>query len=395
MAVKKFAISVLFFILGFTLVYVALQYAFHATSRPADLVRQGAETVGLKRPEIVGFLPYWLLGHADKDYAPYLTTLTYFGLTVAPDGTIQKLAAPGQEEPGWYDLHSGKIDSFFTQARNNDLKLSLLVFSGDQDAIMKMLDNPASSAAVLVSEAAPIMKQYHFTDLNLDIESVEDATPEARAKFTAFVREVKNQMTPLSLGTLTLDSSPTDLVKDRLINLADVGPFVDKVVLMTYDYHYQGSFVTGPVGPIGGAGKDAEFDSETAVQKALEVLPKDKILLGVPLYGYEWETLTDFPRSAVMPGSGQVASNRRMEKFLADCATCSAKLDTEAQEKYLIYKDADTGTFHQIFFPDQNATAQKIQLAQKYDLSGVALWALGYDGDTILDPLRNYKHTLK
>jgi len=38
---------------------------------------------------------------------------------------------------------------------------------------------------------------------------------------------------------------------------------------MTYDYHYTGSLVSGAVSPMGGAGINAEFDTETGVKEAL------------------------------------------------------------------------------------------------------------------------------
>jgi spore germination protein YaaH len=37
---------------------------------------------------------------------------------------------------------------------------------------------------------------------------------------------------------------------------------------------------------------------------------------------------------------------------------------------------------------------EKITLAQKYHLGGVALWALGYEDDSTLTPFTNYKNTL-
>jgi len=330
--------------------------------------------------EIVGFLPYWLLDRADKDYTKYLTTLTYFGLTISDTGEIQKYTKPTESEPGWNSLKTGKLDKFFTQTNTNNIKLSLLVFGTS-------VTNPVSSAAVLVNEVSPTMKQYGFTDLNLDIENVSEASDSARNNFTVFVSEVKRNLDLQNLGTLTIDVSPTDLIKKRLIDPLAVAPFADHIVLMTYDFHYPGSSVTGPVAPLSGVGNDTEYDTETAIKVALNQIPPAKIILGVPLYGYEWESLTPYARSAVIPTTGQVASNRRVEDFLASCATCSAALDPEAQEMHLVFKDNDTNTFHQIFYPDSASTQAKINLADKYQLGGLALWALGYEGQTILNPL--------
>ncbi len=345
--------------------------------------------------EVIGFLPYWLIDKADKNYDQYLTTLTYFGLTAGPDGAIVKLSQPGQEEPGWYALESGKLDTAFSNYKKDNIKLSLAVFSGDQSAIDDLISDPASHAATMMGQVTPIMHQYGFTDLNLDVESVIAASDSARQNFTTFVRMVKNSLDQQHLGTLTVDVSPTDLIEKRLINPTDVAAVADRIVLMTYDYHFAGSAVTGPVAPIGGAGIDAEYDTETAVQQALKVISPEKIVLGVPLYGYEWETVGTSPRSAVIATTGQTASNRRMEDFLATCATCSANIDTEAVEPYIIYHDQGTGTFHQIFYPNSTATVAKIGLANKYQIGGLALWALGYDGTTILNPLAQYKQSIQ
>jgi spore germination protein len=269
---------------------------------------------------------------------------------------------------------------------------SLVVFNGDPQSIDELIADPVAHAANLVEHVAPIMERYGFTDLNIDIESIANASASAQMRFTSFIREVKRNLT--SQGgkpkTITVDASPTDLIKPRLINLQDIEPYVDFVVLMTYDYHYSGSFVTGPVAPLGGAGINNEFDTETGIEKALAVLPPHKVILGVPLYGYEWETITAHPRSAVLPGSGIVASNRRVEELLSQCATCSARLEDRSAESYLIYKDQETNVYHQIFYPDERSTQVKVDAAKQYHLAGLALWAIGYEGDTILSPIKSY-----
>lgn len=341
--------------------------------------------------QVIGFLPYWLIDKTSSDYAPYITTLTYFGLTIDTNGHLIKLANEQEEDPGWHILRSGTMDSIFADAKKNNIKLSLLIFNADEEAISEIIEKPEEHAKNLMTDVAPIMKQYEFTDLNIDIESVAIASDESRANFTTFIQEIKKEMTAQKLGTLTIDLSPTALYKNYLINPKAIEPFIDYFVFMTYDYHYQNSSVTGPVAPLTGAGTISEFDVDVAMRKAVKIIPKHKIIMGIPLYGYEWETISDTPRSAVIPGTGITASNARVEEFLESCATCSPKLDHEAQESYLIYKDEDTNTYHQIFYPDKNSMKEKTQFAKSLDLEGVALWALGYEGKTILEPLKDYK----
>lgn len=343
--------------------------------------------------EVLGFLPYWLANKANTDYSKYITNLAYFSLTIEDDGTIQKYTNPGESEPGYLALTGGKIDPFLQKAREKNLDLSLVVFSYDDDNIAKLLEDPEKSAANLVGEITPIMEQYGFKELNLDIEQVIDASPQARLKFTRFVRSVGDNLDREKVKTLSIDISASSLVKET--NLCDplmLAPLVDKVIIMAYDYHYIGSYVTGPVAPLLGAGTVSELDTQVVVKKALEIMPAKKIILGIPLYGYEWETIGNIPRSATLPGSGLTISNSRAEELLENCATCSSEFDQIDKENHIIYKDSQTGTYHQVFYPDKQAMQDKIDLAKENSLGGVALWALGYEGKTILQPLSGYHH---
>jgi len=343
--------------------------------------------------EVIGFLPYWLISQAQTDYSSYLTTLNYFALTIGSDGTLKQYTRPGETEPGYLALVSGKADAFLALAQAKNLKLSLTVFSGNDDDIYELLKDPQISAQNLVSEITPVMQQYGFTDLNLDIEQVKDASPAARLAFTQFVTTVKNQLDPQIIKTLSLDVTASSFVKDtHLTDPLTLAPLVDQIIIMAYDYHYIGSLVTGPVAPLDGAGTISEYDVKTAVTEALKIVPAKKIVLGVPLYGYGWESLSNQPRSAVMPGSGFVISNKKAEELLAGCATCSAQFDNTDQETHFSYLNQDTGTYSQIFYPDQTAVKAKISLAKQHDLGGLALWALGYEGNTILSPLASYHH---
>lgn len=389
---KKVFVLTLALIMGFIFGYFSLK--FLGASLPNNMTTSEIlDPLGLAKHQVIGFMPYWLTGNANKDYTQYINTLSYFSLTIDKDGSIVKLAKPGESDPGWLALNSGKMDGFFTQAKNKGVNLSLLVFSGNEENIYGLISDPINNANTLVSQVAPIMKQYGFTDLNLDIESTTEASEEARQNFTAFVTQVKKNINERKLGTVTVDASPIVLIKKYLVDLTKVGNIADKIVLMTYDFHYPGSFVTGPVGQNRGGGIEAEFDSEQAVKEALKIMPSQKIILGIPLYGYEWETLSDTPRTGTIPGTGIIASSRRVENFIENCASCSPQIDKYGEESYLIYKDQDTGTYHQIFYPDKNATSKKVELANEYRLGGVALWALGYDSGNILDPLTDYKNS--
>src|ERR1051326_6523828 len=96
---------------------------------------------GIQKSRIVGFLPYFLLTRANKDYSPYITTLTYFGLTIDTDGSIVKLANPQQENSGWHDLRIPEVQKIFDDAKRNHVDLSLSVVQQDEASISALLSD--------------------------------------------------------------------------------------------------------------------------------------------------------------------------------------------------------------------------------------------------------------
>lgn len=339
--------------------------------------------------EVIGFLPYWLLNRAQKDYSQDITTLTYFALRTNSDGSILKLSSANQAEPGYHALYSGKVDTFLQNAKTKGLKLSLTLDSGDQTAIQGLVATPSANAKRLITDTLPIMQKYGFSDLNLDIEYTSQASPQMRSNFAEFIKNVR-ALLPKE-DTLTLEISTLDVIQNQLIDTKAISPFADHIVLMAYDYHTPDSFISGPIAPLNGAGTVNEYDVTTAIEEALQMAPSQKIILGIPLYGYEWETLGTTPRSATIPGSGVTASVKRVNDLLSSCSTCSAQFDNVNQESFVSYFNQDTNTTHMLFFPTAASTKAKINFANSKNLGGLALWALGYEGGDLLNPLTSYK----
>lgn len=346
------------------------------------------KTFGIQKTQIVGFLPFWLLERANKNYSPFITTLSYFGLALDNDGTVVQLQNKNEEEPGWHALRSDLLKNKL----KNHLTNSLLIRAMDEATISALISAPKEHARNLIKDIVPQIKKYGYKDLNLDIESFKESSSSARQNFTQFVKEIKLGLDTEKPGTtLTIDISPSALIHPYLIDPVQLGKIADFVVFMTYDYHQLGSSITGPVSPLSGAGKVWEIDVPFSLKQVLDVVPASKLLLGIPLYGYEWETLTDSPSSPTIPGTGQVASSRRITKILADCKNCKIGIDQNGQQPYIIFPDEKDPTFHQIYYEDQSSLQKKVELAKKYKLRGVALWALGYEDDKLLEPLRGYR----
>ena len=338
---------------------------------------------GLRRPYVLGFLPYWLIERAQESYDDKLTSLAYFALTVSPDGSIQKSITAQEQEPGWTALTGNSLH------RKTRLPTTLVLHNSNEDELLALIKDPIVHADRLVSQVAPILNQYNIAHLNLDFESFSQVSEDERTAFTTFIQHVVAGVKNNSGTSVSFDLVPYHLIKRRLSDPIAIARLVDYVILMGYDFSYSQSYLAGPVSPVGGAGRRWDYDVATALELATQQIPKEKILLGLALYGYEWQTLSNIPGSAVIPHTAAVASNRRVESLLAGCTRCTASFDEVAKEPSLTFpKDQ---LYQQIFYTNEASLGQKLQLAKQYKLGGVALWALGYEGKTMLNPLTTFK----
>lgn len=295
------------------------------------------------------------------------------------------MASPGEEEPGWTWLKSDELSVKLRKAREAGQTLSLVVFSGNDKDIYKLIDDPQTHGANLVDDVLPIMNQYGFTDLNLDVESPNDASEAARQKFTEFARIVK---TGLGNKTLSIDIQALSALRPYITDPEELGKIADQIMVMTYDYHYPGSALSGPIAPVDGAGINRVTDVTMAIKSNLEKVPAKKILLGIPLYGYEWTTISDIPGSPAIPGTGVMASAKRVSDFVSKCNNCVTGRDETSREPYVIYPLGRA--FNQMWYEDATSLGYKLQLAKAMKLGGVGMWALGYEDDRLLKPLEGY-----
>ncbi len=374
-------------VLGYFGGTLALHYLPKLTSNSEALL----QLEGMRRPIIQGYLPYWLIDKSATDYSSTLTDIAYFGLIVNGDGTIVTQTNPNETEPGWLALSKDNLKTKLNNAEASGVNRSLLLQSGDENAITKLITDPVAHAKVLMSQVEPIMDNHRFKDITIDIESSRQATESEQQQFTLFVKTLSMLAHEHNRGNVYIDIPVYAYLKPTIYDPARLPSTVDYVVLMAYDYHYRSSYVVGPVAPIDGGQVAWENDVDKAVKMALTTMKPEQLLLGVPLYGYEWETMTATAGAPIIPASGVTASNQRINDLLQSCTNCTVDRNPLSQELEIAYFDQTTQSFHQIAIGDKQTMESKVALAKKYKLAGVALWALGYEDSQLLSPLADYK----
>lgn len=176
-------------------------------------------------------------------------------------------------------------------------------------------------------------------------------------------------------GELSVDVFGNTLYKGDAGKLKKLFEKTDRVVFMAYDFYDSG--LAGPVAPLAGkAGVDLENIFERVNQLPVD---KGRLVVALPLYGYEWRTKTTDFGSILHPRSVRMlASLGRMEDFLKNNWKIKVNYDEVTDTPWLVYKLGSQ--IRQIYFENERSLMAKIGRVEKYGYGGVAWWALGYEG---------------
>jgi spore germination protein YaaH len=140
----------------------------------------------------------------------------------------------------------------------------------------------------------------------------------------------------------------------------------DRLLLMEYEYHWRGAPLAGANAPLASV--------QTAVDAYLSRAPAGSLAMGVPYYGYEWPTTsTASGASTTAPGTAVL-----LESVYGKFTAYGRVWDPASQTPW--YAVTANGQARQGWVEDGDSLALKYRFARARDLSGVMIWALGYDG---------------
>jgi spore germination protein len=212
----------------------------------------------------------------------------------------------------------------------------------------------------LLDNVVEVLRSKNYYGLDIDFEYI---FPKDRENYNKFVEKVVNRLRPLGYKVITSLAPKTSATQKGLLYEAHDYPvhgrLVDHVVLMTYEWGY----TYGPpmaVAPINEVRKVLDY--------AVTEIPRNKILMGIPNYGYDW-TLP-----WVRGSTARTISNVGAVNQAAQVGANIAFDITSAAPYYFYYKD---GIQHVVWFEDARSVQAKLKLAHEFRLGGVSYWTLG------------------
>lgn len=329
----------------------------------------------LRRSFIVyGYLPYWNLNKAQFPNA--VTHVSFFSIPIHANGHLISDEAP--MEPGYRQFKNGVLTKLQTLAPKAKLELTLTMMG--QTDIATFLATP-SAQTTFISDLTQIVKTEPISGINIDIEFVKEVNEVRRAQFTELMRTIYTtlkQINPdLHISVAVLADSAE---KKRLTDISAIAPYTDHVVIMAYDFHRKSSETSGANAPLYGESDSLWGKSIMASAKSFtDLIPAQKIILGIPFYGYEWSVADTNAYNFTLPDTGSVATYERISKLLAS-GKATRHWDTTSFTPYLLYMDK--GKQQQIYYEDAQSLDYKLELVKQANFGGIAIWAMGYEGDT-------------
>ena len=246
-----------------------------AKGKPLAAPPSLASQPSLQSHEIFAFAPYWTLAQESGFDVNDLSTVSYFGLDVNANGTIQKSG------DGWTGYQSQDLDDLIGRAHAVGSRVVLTAECFDQTTLDELTSDP-TAATTLGTQLVGLVEAKNLDGVNIDFEGQGSSDQVGLDKLMARVSSILRAAD--SHWQITMDtyaSSAGD--PDGFYDISGLAPSVDAFFVMAYQ-------MGGPTGSANTQFSGSNFSAEDAMQEYTQAVPASKVILGLPFYGYDWTT---------------------------------------------------------------------------------------------------------
>lgn len=251
-----------------------------------------------------------------------------------------------------------------TYSTDSLLHLSTLSENGQFDSrLASILLSNKNLQNKLISQLINTLEQKGYDGIDIDFEFIES---NYASDYRDFIKLVNDTLTPLGYITLvalapkTSDDQPGLLYEAH--QYSPLGKASDGVLLMTYEwgYTYSPPMAVAPIDKV-----------RAVVEYAVTRISPEKILLGIPNYGYDW-TLP-FVKGTPAKSISNVEAIRIAVEYGAEIL-----FDQNSQTPHFYYTDKE-GIAHSVWFEDPRSIQAKIDIIKEFSLWGGGVWNIYRD----------------
>lgn len=212
----------------------------------------------------------------------------------------------------------------------------------------------------LIENLLETVQEKGYVGVDVDFEYIR---PEDQVGYADFVNRLRETMNENGYRvSVALAPKTSSYQKGLLYEAMDyhlLGQSANTVFLMTYEWGYTYGPPL-PVAPLSNVRQVLEY--------ALTEIPKEKIVLGIPNYGYSWP----------LPYERGVTKARLIRNVEANVIAAERGVEIQYDERYqspFFYYEIG-GRRYEVWFEDVRSIYAKLQLAAEKDIRGVGYWNL-------------------
>ncbi len=279
---------------------------------------------------------------------PYLTYLAVFSYSVSADGS----------------LNSINDDELIRLAKQGRVAPIMVITNteeggGFRSEITQSVLNNATTRQTLINNVINKALQKGYMGIDVDFEYLY---PDDRDAYNEFLTLLKEQTDIHGLRLSTAIAPKISATQQGTLyeahDYAFHGSVVDKVIIMTYEWGY----LYGP--PMAVAPYN---EVRRVLSYAVTEIPSNKILMGMPNYGYDWTLPYRDGRPAEIL-SINAALNRAYE--------VGAEIQFNERSKAPFFEYTQNGVDHIVWFENARSTAARLQLINDFSLGGASYWTV-------------------
>lgn len=250
-----------------------------------------------------------------------------------------------------YYEYSDNYKKVLEIADQNGVKKHASVFLIGEDGLHELLSSKENRLR-LIGNLVKKVETDKYDGINIDFELI---APSDGGLFTTFLRELRNSLDPQKMLSVAVSARTGKENWPIAYQYDQIGKIADVVVVMAYDYSYSGSS-PGPIAPLWWVNEVVIYMQDN--------IEREKILLGLPTYGYNWA------KTGTTAITAEKLAHLRKQYQLDD------HFDEKSQSPYYTYNDAE-GVFHEIWFENEKSLKPKLDIVKDNNLRGISFWRIG------------------
>jgi hypothetical protein len=269
--------------------------------------------------------------------------------------------------PYWYHVTpSGDIKSFSqptvtAMLQANGVKVLPLVQNESKwDDFTKTIETGEKRDAI-VDKLVAMVDSNGYDGIQIDFEGVNASDVD---KMTDFMKRLHGKFKPrgwIVSQAVIARTSDASTYWGGAYDYRELAKYNDYIAIMAYDYGYAGRPDPIAVAPI--------WWVEDVADYAVSRIPREKVILGIPLYGYNWNVTKGPPATSV---------SHAMAMELAERPDAELFYDNNSAANRLRYKD-DNGDQHEVWFESADSFEAKLRVVTDHRMAGFATWRLGHE----------------